>query len=266
MKYRFFLIIFSLSLVLAACSPADLRNALPFVVTTTNTPAPPVSRLVLSSPPAPANETPSLPEASPTLEVSATPAFTPTLTITVTPLPGASPTAPTPTDTLLPQLDIPTEKPNAPAFVAWTGIPTYAGDSEPGRLFRVDYDPGIWAQTTDNFGQVALAHRQIDYCAITAWSGRGLPGDAKVEHESRQLGNVLYDINTVSVGDVVKFVTYVGGDKRLLTGFQVSFQDQQAQCLLDAETMLATLRSFAAEPSITPTITLEPTGTPTPEP
>ena len=260
LKYRFFLIIASLFLVLAACSPADLRSALPFVVTITSTPAPPVSALVLSSPPAPANETPLLSGASPTLDLSATPAFTPTLTVTPTA------TAPTPTETLLPQLDIPTEKPNAPAFVTWTGVPTYAGDSEPGRLFRVDYDPDLWAQTTDNFGQIALAHRKIDYCIINAWSGRGLPGDAKVEHESRQLGNVLYDINTVTIGDTVKFVTYVGGDKRLLTGFQVSFQEQEAECLLDAETMLATLRSFAAEPSITPTFTLEPTGTPTPEP
>jgi hypothetical protein len=249
LKYRLSLIIIILSLVLAACSPADLRNALPFMVTITSTPAP----LVLSSPSAPPSETP-LPGASPfpTLDLSATPAFTPTLTVTITatPLPGAS--APTPTETLLPLLDIPTEKPNAPAFVAWTGQATYAGDSEPGRLFRVDYDPDVWAQTTDNFGQIALAHRQIEYCTINAWAGRGLPGDAEVTHESRQLGNLTYDINTVTVGGVVKFVTYVGGDKRLLTGFQVSFQEQQEQCLKDAETILATLRSFAAEPTITP--------------
>jgi len=181
-------------------------------------------------------------------------------------------TAPTPTETLLPLLDIPTEKPNAPAFVAWTGEPTYAGDSEPGRLFRVDYDPDLWAQTTDNFGQIALAHRQIEYCTITAWSGRGLPSDAQVEHEFRLVGNVQYDINTVTVGGVVKYVAYIGGDKRLLTGFQVSFQEQREQCLQDTETILATLRSFAAEPTITPTLTLEadftpePSATLTPEP
>jgi len=132
----------------------------------------------------------------------------------------------------------------------------------------VDYDPDLWVQTTDNFGQIALAHRQIEYCTIIAWSGRGLPSDAQVTHESRQVGNVYYDINTVTVGDAVKYVAYIGGDKRLLTGFQVSFQDQQEQCLQDAETILATLRSFAAEPTITPTFTLEPTITPTltPEP
>lgn len=220
---------------------------LPFLVTIT--PGPLASPAILASPLP--SETPVL-EASGTLDVSATPAFTPTLTSTVTA------TAPTPTETLLPLLDIPTEKPSAPPFIAWTGEPTYPGDSEPGRLFRVDYDPDVWAQTTDNFGQIVLAHRQIDYCTITAWSGRGLPADAKVEHEFRNVGNVPYDVNTVSMSDVVKFVAYVGGDQRLLTGFQVTFQDQKEQCLQDAETILATLRSFAAEPTITPTFTPDP--------
>ncbi len=255
LKYRFFLFFISLSLVLTACGPetAKLSEALPFMVTITpalsadqsKSSVPLASPAVLNSPPAPDSQ-------SPTPEVSATPAFTPTQTSTVTA------TAPTPTETLLPLLEIPTEKPNAPAFIAWTGEPTYPGDSEPGRLFRVDYDPDLWAQTKDNFEQVALAHRKIDYCVITAWSGRGLPGDAKVEHEFREVGNISYDVNTVTISDVVKFVAYVGGDKRLLTGFQVSFQDQKEQCLQDAETLLASLRSFAAEPTITPTFTPEP--------
>jgi hypothetical protein len=247
LKYRFFLFLISFSLVLVACGPTGplVRDMLPFMVTITSTPGRPAAQAILASPPAPASETPVV-EASATLDLSATP----TSTVTAT--------APTPTETLLPMLDIPTEKPSAPPFIAWTGEPTYAGDSEPGRLFRVDYDPDVWAQTTDNFGQVVLAHRHIDYCTITAWSGRGLPADAKTDHESRMLGNVLYDINTVTIADVPKFVTYVGGDKRLMTGFQVSFQEQKEQCLQDAETILATLRSFAAEPTITPTFTPEP--------
>lgn len=221
------------------------------MLVTVTSPAPLASPAILNSPPAPVSDTETpLPEASPAEEATAT--LPPTLTVTVTA------TAPTPTETLLPMLDIPTEKPNAPAFIAWTGEPTYPGDSEPGRLFRVDYDPDLWAQTSDNFGQVALAHRKIDYCVITDWSGRGLPADAKVEHEFRDVGNVSYDVNTVTMGGAVKFVAYVGGDKRLLTGFQVTFQEQKEQCLQDAETLLATLRSFAAEPTITPTFTPEP--------
>ena len=149
----------------------------------------------------------------------------------------------------------PTEKANAPSLTAWTGLPTYAGDSEPGRLFRLDYDPDVWAQTPGNFGGIVLAHRLIDYCIIAPWSGRGLPPDAQAEHEFRLVGTVSYDVNTISVGGDVKFVAYVGGDQRLLTGFQVSFQDQKEQCLQDAETVLSTLRSFAAQPTLTPSVT-----------
>jgi hypothetical protein len=200
--------------------------------------------------------------------MSATSPFTPSPSTSSgqAPTPTITVTAPTPTDTLLPPLDIPTERPNAPSFATWTGEPTYPGDSEPGRLFHVDYDPEIWAQTKDNFEQVALGHRQIEYCAITAWSGHGLPEAAESEHEFRQVGEVPYDVNTVSMDDVVKFVTYVGGDKRLLTGFQVSFQEQREQCLQDAETILASLRSFVAEPTITPSFTPEPLVSSTPTP
>lgn len=200
--------------------------------------------------------------ASETLQPSATVTLPPTLTATITL------TVPPPTETLLPPLDIPTEKPNAPSFVVWTGEPTYAGDSEPGRLFRVNYDPDVWAQTKDNFEQVVLANRKIEYCTLSAWSGRGLPADAKVEHIFGQVGEIPFDINYVTMAGTMKFATYVGGDKRLLTGFQVSFQDQKDQCLLDAEAILASLRSFIAEPTITPTFTPEPleteTVTPTP--
>ncbi len=251
---RFALIAISLTLFLSACGSIPM----PFTVTIT----PPagetgrVSPQVANSPTAPLQ--PSATEelsATPTTEPSQTPLPSLTATITMTELP--------PTETLLPALEIPTEKPNAPSFVVWTGEPTYAGDSEPGRLFRVNYDPDVWAQTKDNFEQVVLAHRTIPYCTISAWSGRGLPPDAKVEHVFGQVGDVPFDINYVSLEDTVKFVAYVGGDKRLLTGFQVSFQDQKDQCLLDAEAILATLRSFIAEPTITPTFTPEPLETET---
>jgi hypothetical protein len=231
----------ALALLLAACGSltAQMSDILPLVVTVTDSPEP--QQALLATPPA---------EASPTLDRSATPEFTATLS------------GPTPTETLLPPLELPTERASAPALLAWTGIPTYPGDSEPGRLFRVDYDPDVWAQTEGNYGDVVLAHRQIDYCTITPWSGRGLPPDAKVEHELRLIGEVPYDINTVTVQDEVKFVAYVGGDQRLLTGFQVTFQDQKEQCLQDAEIVFATLRSFVAQPTITPSFTPEPSATP----
>ncbi len=254
MKRWFFLIILSLSLALTSCGTA--LSQMPFTVTITPEPGSvAASPEALNSPEALVSDTSQPLETeteTATLEVSATvsPTVTITPTITETPLP--------PTETLLPPLDIPTEKPNAPSLVAWTGVPTYPGDSEPGRLYRVDYDPDVWAQTKDNFEQVVLAHRSIDYCTITAWSGRGLPKDATVEHVFGQVGDVPFDINTVTMDGAVKFVAYVGGDKRLLTGFQVSFVDQREQCLLDAEKILATLRSFVAEPTITPTFTPEP--------
>jgi hypothetical protein len=251
------LIVICLSLLLSACGTIQM----PFTVTIT----PPgeevrqTSPQIANSPEAPASETP---QPSATVEVSATPsqAASPTATATITM------TSPPPTETLLPPIEIPTEKPNMPSFIVWTGEPTYPGDSEPGRLFRVDYDPDVWAQTKDNFEQVVLAHRTIAYCTISAWSGRGLPPDAKVEHIFGQVGDVPFDINYVTMQGTVKFVAYVGGDKRLLTGFQVSLTDQKDQCLLDAEAILATLRSFVAEPTITPTFTPEPLETETATP
>jgi hypothetical protein len=232
--------ILTIALFLGACAPVltQMPDILPPVVTVTDSPEPEQS--LLATPPA---------EATPTLDMSATPEFT------------ASPSGPTPTETLLPPLELPTERPSAPAQIAWTGLPTYPGDSEAGRLFRVDYDPDIWAQTEGNYGDVVLAHRQIDYCTITPWAGRGLPPDSKVEHEFRLIGEVPYDVNTVVVQDKVEFVSYVGGDQRLLTGFQVTFEDQKDPCLQDAEIVLATLRSFVAQPTITPSFTPD-TSTP----
>lgn len=251
MKRWFLFLTLSLSLCLTACG-AD--TAMPFTVTITPERRSPQR---VNSPEALVGETAA---ASATADVSPTPTLAPSLTATITL------TVPPPTETLLPPLEMPTEKPNAPSFVVWTGEPSYAGDSEPGRLFRVNYDPDIWAQTKDNFEQVVLANRNIEYCTITPWSGRGLPADAKVEHIYGQVGDIPYDINYVTMAGSMKFATYVGGDQRLLTGFQVSFVDQKEQCLLDAEAILASLRSFIAEPTITPTFTPEPLESATPTP
>jgi len=208
------------------------------------------------------------PTTSPALPASTLQAAVATVTLrsvppSLTPGPSFTQVLPTPTETLLPPLDLPTEKPLAPALVAWTGLPTYLGDSDPGRLFRVDYDPDLWAQTESNFGEIVLANRQIEYCTITPWSGRGLPVDWKVTHEFRYIGSASFDVNIVTYQGVVKFVTYVGGDRRVLTGFQVSFNDQTETCLQHAEAIFGTLRSYAAVPTSTP---IEPTLSATPTP
>jgi hypothetical protein len=149
----------------------------------------------------------------------------------------------TPTDTPLPPLELPTEILNAPAQLAWDGTPTYLGDSEPGYSFRVMYDPEVWALTADQFGFPALGHRTIPYCVISVASGRGMPGNVAVEHDVLYLPGLTFDVNTAFENGVRKFVTYTGGDRRIVTGFQVSFEKQVDECLEDALTVLSTLRS-----------------------
>jgi hypothetical protein len=242
-------------LILSACGQAlpEQLPDLPFVVTLTpdaqmseyptNLPG-----LVQATEPV-AQPTPTI--TSTTAPASASPlptepSFTPTDQATYIPY------IPTATETLLPPLELPTEKSREPALAEWTGLPTYPGDSEPGLLFRVDYDPKKWAQTAGNYGEIVLANRVIEYCTLSPWTGRGLPVDWKVTHEIRVIGSATYEINSVSAQDVLKFVSYVGGDKRVLTGFQVSFEQGSEQCLSDAETVLGTLRSFSAIPTFTP--------------
>ncbi len=180
---------------------------------------------------------------------------------TATKVPTSTLVVPTPTETLLPPLELPTQRQNAPALVPWTGLPTYPADSDPGLLFRVDYDPDLWAQTEGNFGDIVLGNRQIEYCTITPWEGRGLPVNWKVEHEFRYIGSASFDVSTVTYQGETQFVSYVGGDRRVLTGFQVSFNEQKEPCLQAAEAIFGTLRSLSAIPTITPTFTPE---TPTP--
>jgi hypothetical protein len=127
--------------------------------------------------------------------------------------------------------------------MVWDGVPTYLGESTPGYYFRVSYDPDLWALTTDQFGFPALAHRQVQACVVSVTSGRGLPANMDAEHDILTLGKVTFDVSKVFENGVLKFVTYTGGDGTIITGFQVSFEQLADECLLDAETVLATLRS-----------------------
>jgi hypothetical protein len=162
---------------------------------------------------------------------------------TSTPQPSPTQALPTPTDTPLPTLELPTEVVNPPAKLVWDGTPTYPGESTPGYAFRVTYDPELWALTTDQFGFPALGHRNIAGCVISVTSGRGLPGDMSVEHDVLYTGNVTFDVGKVSENGVLKFVTYTGGDGTIITGFEVTFEDQVDECLADAVTVLSTLTS-----------------------
>jgi hypothetical protein len=162
---------------------------------------------------------------------------------TSTPKPSPTQILQTPTDTPLPTLELPTEVINPPARLVWDGAPTYPGESTPGYAFRVTYDPELWALTTDQFGFPALGHRNIPGCVISVTSGRGLPGDMSVEHDVLYTGTVTFDVGKVSENGVLKFVTYTGGDGTVITGFEVTFEDQVDECLADAVTVLSTLTS-----------------------
>jgi hypothetical protein len=159
------------------------------------------------------------------------------------------------TDTALPTLDLPTEAINAPALAVWDGVPTYLADSTHGFAFRVTYDPDVWALTTDSFGFPALAHRNITNCIISVTSGRGLPASMNVEHDVLYVdSNTTFDVGTAYENGVKKFVTYTGGDRIILTAFEVSFDEQSDACIADAVTVLSTIRSVPASQA-TPTLT-----------
>ena len=161
---------------------------------------------------------------------------------TSTPVPTRTP-AITQTETPLPPLELPTEIRNPPPRMVWDGTPTYLGDSTPGFAFRVTYDPDLWAVTTDQFGFPSLAHRNILGCVIAVTSGRGLPPNLSIEHDVLDTGIVTFDVATAFENGVKKFVTFTGGDRIVLTAFEVSFQEQADVCLADAVTVLSTLRS-----------------------
>lgn len=152
----------------------------------------------------------------------------------------------TPTETPLPPIEMPALLPNAPALLAWDGTPTYLGDSLPGFDFRVMYDPDVWGLTEDQFGYPAIAHRAIEYCAISVTSGRGLPANISVEQDILYTDKVTLYVGTAFEDGVKKFVTYTGGDGTIITAFMVSFEEQTDECLADAVTVVTTLRSVPA--------------------
>ena len=207
-----------------------------------------VSLLLTSCGGAAATQAPAMTEAPAATEASvveplvAEPSPTLAPTQTFTPEPTFTPSV-TPTETSLPPLELPTEAVNAPARMVWDGTPTYPGDSTPGYAFRVTYDPDVWAVTNDQFGFPALGHRSIEYCVIAVTSGRGMPLNVTVEHDILYTDKVTFDVGIAFENGVKKFVTYTGGDGTIITGFEVSFQDQVDACLADAVTVLSTLRS-----------------------
>ena len=173
---------------------------------------------------------------------SAKPTQTATISPSQTPAPSPTP-AITQTPTDLPTLEIPTEVTNAPAKMVWDGVPTYPADSTPGYYFRVTYDPDLWAVTQDQFGFPSLAHRNIPNCIISVTSGRGMPANVTTEHDVLYTDTVTFDVSIAYENGVKKFVTYTGGDKIIVTAFEVSFDEQSDQCIADAVTVLSTLRS-----------------------
>ena len=225
--FRRVLFILLLSLVISSCGAAAPAG--------TEEPSVPTQDVVIEP-----TSQPILPENTPTSE--------PTFTLEPTP----TRILPTPTETPLPPLELPPEIPNAPALLPWDGTPTYLGDSQPGFAFRVLYDPEIWALTQDQFGYPAIGHRAIPYCVISVTSGRGLPANVSVEQDILYTDTVTFSVGTAFENGVKKFVTYTGGDGKIITAFEVSFEEQADECLTDAQTVLTTLRSVPASQA-TPT-------------
>lgn len=229
-------------LILAGCGAAATPSAVPAATTPT------IQALVLGSPGAPTEESTALPTLS-----APTASAAPSQTFTAEPF--ALHFTPVPSETPLPTLELPTLPPNPPVLQIWDGVPTYLAESRPGLYFRLRFDPNLWALTTDNFGFPALGHRRISDCVISPAAGRGLPLNATVEHNVRKIGTISYQVDTVYVNGVRQFVNYTGGDGNVYTAFEVAFQDQADQCLMDAEGVLGTLKSVPvsqATPASTP--------------
>lgn len=212
-----------LALLMASCAGAAPAPTEPPVPTEARPPA--------TEPPA--FQSLEAPTKEPTSAVTETSTAVPTPTQVLT----------TPTDTPLPTLELPTEPANAPEQLVWDGLPTYLADSAPGYSFRVTYEPERWAVTTDQFGFPALAHRNIPGCVITPTSGRGLPANTTVEHSVLSTDHVTFDVGEVYEDGTLKFVTYTGGDGRILTGFEVTFEEQADECRREAVKVFSTLTS-----------------------
>ena len=216
--FRRVLIILILSLLISSCGGAAPAPA--------EEPAPAPTDEVEST------KQPLLPESTPTAEPTSTLEPTPTIVL------------PTPTETPLPPLELPTEMPNAPSLLAWDGTPTYLGDSQPGYDFRVYYDPELWALTQDQFGFPAIGNRNIPYCVISVTSGRGLPANISVEQDILYADKLTFYVGTAYENGMKKFVTYTGGNGTIITGFEVSFDGRVDECIADAEAVITTLQSI----------------------
>ena len=191
-------------------------------------------------------ETDAPPTEPPAFQSLSAPTLEPASTQAPAHLPTQTRILPTRTDTPLPTLELPTEMVNAPQRLVWDGLPTYPGDSTPGFVFRLSYDPDFWALTTDQFGFPALAHRNIPGCIISPTSGRGLPATTIVEHDILTIDAVTFDISTVFENGVKKFVTYIGGDGTVITGFVVDSVEDLERCLAVAVGVLSTFISVPA--------------------
>jgi len=136
-------------------------------------------------------------------------------------------------------------KPAEPVFSFWDGLPTYLADSLPGFFFRTKFDPELWGLTQDSYGQPALGHRTIEYCIVAPGGVHGMPPGVQVEHDTRQIGPLYFEINVVLQQGVRQFVTYQAQtlDRTIFTSFQVNFLNGIDACLADAEVVFATLSS-----------------------
>ena len=178
----------------------------------------------------------------------------PTATESATPFPDTdTPIPPAPTETSLPTLDLPTLLPRLPERILWTGLPTYPGDSQPGYLFRIEYDPELWAQTEDNFDEIVLAHREIPACVLSAYAGHGLPIAWKVETEFTQQGKLFIEVNRILRDEKLEFMTFFVSDSRVRTAFRLEPGENPEACLQDAQEILSSMRSLFAHPTATST-------------
>src|SRR5215216_7817422 len=236
------IVILILTVVMTACGGAAPATQAPAATEPATTEAPAATESPATE--APVTEAPATepPDSQPAEPQTSEPEGLETATLTSAP----TKIAVTPTDTALPTLELPTEIVNPPAKLVWDGTPTYPSESTPGYMFRVTYEPELWALTTDQFGFPALGHRNISGCVISVASGRGLPATMTVDHDVLYAGTLTFDVGKVSENGVLKFVTYTGGDGTVITGFQVDFQEQAEACRAEAEKVISTLTSVPA--------------------
>jgi hypothetical protein len=164
--------------------------------------------------------------------VSETPFATPILTPTLIPAETPTPSIPTPGEA---------------AIEAWIGKPNYP-ESAPGMLYQLQYDSNRWAFAEDQFGQTVLSHLLINGCILSPTVGRGLPPNYIAEGTFRNIGDLQFEVVTISENRVPRYINYFGGDGVIFTGFQLSFLGYADICIQEAESILATLVSVPENP------------------